>query len=60
DSIIVDGLTTNPKNLVDFKDFEKLEFIVTSKKTIAYKGKVLKTEKEFLAVEKVAAGAKVS
>ncbi|MCK4967953.1 MAG: methionine--tRNA ligase, partial [Candidatus Aenigmarchaeota archaeon] len=54
DSIIVDGLTSNPKNLVDFKDFEKLDFIVTSKKTIAYKGKVLKTEKEFLAVEKVA------
>ena len=59
DNIIVDGLISNPAKVMEFKEFEKIKFFVTKRKTVAYKGKELKTVKELILVKNINADAKV-
>ncbi|NOR85717.1 hypothetical protein GQ473_06380, partial [archaeon] len=59
DNVMVDGLNSKPVKVMEFKEFEKINFFVTKRKTVAYKGKELKTDKELIVIKNICADAKV-
>jgi methionyl-tRNA synthetase len=58
--IYIEGIKTDPVDILEFDEFKRVEMIVGDKQTISYKDKVLKSEKgNIYSDKKIKKGAKV-
>lgn len=60
EDVVVEGITKNPVQIIDFEDFKEIKMVVDEKRRIIYNGKPLKAGgKEVTVDQKVEPGAKV-
>ncbi|HHH80053.1 MAG TPA: methionine--tRNA ligase [Thermoplasmatales archaeon] len=60
EDVVVEGITKNPAQTIDFEDFKEIKMVVDEKRRVVYSGKPLKTKQGEVTVdEKVEPGAKV-